>query len=1396
MTPLRSLLLLVAFAAPLSAQPLPVEDVPAPLRPWTGWALDGARDRLCPAVDGSAVCLWPGRLSLQAGSGGASFAFTLDADREIDVPLPGGDRRWPQGVTLDGQPAVVLASPEGRPLLRVARGAHRVEGRFAWERLPDSLAVPAEIGLLDLAVDGRSVPFPRRDQGGLLSLRQAGALAGSGEELQARVFRKLTDGIPLLLETRLVLDVSGRAREVALRGALPAGSQALSVAGELPARLDADGRLRVQVRAGTFTVTLTSRFEGRPERFGLPESGAPWPGQEVWVFEASERLRQVQVGGAPPIDPSRTDLPETWRQLPAFLMEGAAALTLDETRRGEPEAAPDQVALARTLWLDQDGGAFTVRDAFSGELGRTSRLELAAPGELGRVQVGREGQLVTQDPRTSRPGVELRQVKLAVEADSRLARSGALPAVGWNVGVQSLRAVVHLPPGWRLLAATGVDRASGSWASTWNLYAFFFVLITALAAHKLLGFRAALLTLAALVLLHGESDAPRLVWLSLLAALGLRRVSEARVLRALSGLWLALSLLALAWLAIPFLVDQVRGGLFPQVAEGRGIPAGGAFTVRAPQALDEAPAAPPAQAAPEEAERLKALGYVQEQAADAAKGDNANRPGRQAASSNESAGYGYQSSPALKKAYRQDPHAVIQTGAGVPSWSWESHTLTWSGPVAPDQRMRLWLLSPFANLLLALLRVLLTLALGVLVLASAFPALAERLRQWRAPAPPPATAAVALLAALLGAPSLSAQETPVPDAWPGAALLEQLKERLLRPAACAPDCVTTARLSLAVEGSELRIEAEVHAGARVAWRLPGPTESWVPAAVSVDGSPAEGRLARLGNGFLHLRLDPGVHLVRLAGPLPPRDSVTLQFGEKPRRATASASGWQVDGIREDGSADDSVQLSRRLAAGAAGSSAEGAYAPWLEVTRVLDIGVTWDVETIVRRVSPAGSPLLVKVPLLEGMLVTGDQQVKDGELLVNLGRDETEARWSATLAASEGRVLTLTAPEGKPWSEVWVVRCGLAWQCQAAGLPPVSRVAEGSLVPEYRPWPGEKLTVSFSRPAGVAGQTLTIDRARLRVAPGVRLEDATLELNLRASRTTPLTLTLPPGAEVQQLQLGGSDRPIRPEGTKLTLTVGPGQHALKVAWRRPGGLGLLHRAPLVDLGQPAVNAEVLLQLPAERWLLLTGGPAWGPAVLFWGYLIVIVVLALLLARAPRTPLSAVEWTLLALGLTQVPLAAAAVVAGWFLVLAWRQERVLARPLWHNLLQLALAGWTFVALVLLYAAVYQGLLVRPDMLVAGAGSSAAELRWYQDRVGGALPQPWALSLPLWTYRVAMLLWSLWLSLGLLRWLRWGWASFTSGSAWARAARPAPVPATPPAGAAAPESQPPAGPPSRS
>ena len=51
-----------------------------------------------------------------------------------------------------------------------------------------------------------------------------------------------------------------------------------------------------------------------------------------------------------------------------------------------------------------------------------------------------------------------------------------------------------------------------------------------------------------------------------------------------------------------------------------------------------------------------------------------------------------------------------------------------------------------------------------------------------------------------------------------------------------------------------------------------------------------------------------------------------------------------------------------------------------------------------------------------------------------------------------------------------------------------------------------------------------------------------------------------------------------------------------------------------------------------------------------------------------------------------------------------------------------------------------------------------------------------------YRGAMLAWSLWLALALLKWLKWGWTAFTAGGLWRTSPRMAPPvpPQIPPVG----------------
>jgi hypothetical protein len=111
------------------------------------------------------------------------------------------------------------------------------------------------------------------------------------------------------------------------------------------------------------------------------------------------------------------------------------------------------------------------------------------------------------------------------------------------------------------------------------------------------------------------------------------------------------------------------------------------------------------------------------------------------------------------------------------------------------------------------------------------------------------------------------------------------------------------------------------------------------------------------------------------------------------------------------------------------------------------------------------------------------------------------------------------------------------------------------------------------------------------------------------------------------------------------------------------------------------------------------------------------------------------------------------------------------------MQLGLVALTLLTLGLLFRAVAAGLLGQPEMQIAGNGSWAHSLHWYQDRFDKALPQAWVISAPLWLYRLLMLLWALWLANALLRWLRWGWEQFNAGGLW-RQPEPKASPATPP------------------
>lgn len=1361
---------LLAWVVPTRADALPPEAIPEHLRPWIDWVLADAGDARCPNIEGEPACVWPGRATLRLDRRGGTFELAVFVERLQYVALPGDPSAWPSAIEHvdgDGTTKIPVLDRDGHPMVELTPGAHQVRGRFTWTSLPEALAIPETIAFVDLRVEGEAIPLVKRDAGRLWlrSSLPSGDATTDPEHAELQVVRSIQDGVPVRIVTRLLWDVGGRAREIELPSPLVPGTIPLSVEGDLPLAIGPTGHLRVQLAPGHHEVTLIARTAGVPEALSSPPRADPWPAQEVWVWQPDDRLRAVEITGVAGIDPARTQLPEEWRSYGAYLVTPGDVMTLTATRRGEAQVPPNRLSVQRELWLDEAASAFTVRDQITGEMHQAWRLDLLA-GELGQVVIDQTPQLITNwptgDAQAPTQGVELRRSELHVTAVSRLPYATTLPAVGWNEDANVLSATLHLPPGWDVFASQGVDSMHGTWIASWNLFSVFYVLILSLAVARLVSLPAGFVAVLALMLGHGQSDAPEYLWASLIVLLALGRAVQApgwsRLFR---GAFYATGVVLLI-VMVTFAVAQMRHALYPHLSSGI------ALYPQTEMAFETRPELAPA---------VEPDADTPEEVAEADMDETSSMSKRRGPAQQKEGAYGGSSAPSRRPEPEMRPDVVVQTGPGIPEHTGPQWHLSWSGPVAHDHHIDLWLITPWLMRVLTVLRVLTMFLLGVWIWRALGPA----------PAPPPVTEApaaearsgdtmrapivAALLAGFAFIPSAHAEE-------PSPAMLSALRARLLETPACAPNCATVAQARI-VLGDTFSWTAEVHAGADTGVVLPGPDRNFTDLEVLVDGVPSIVVLRRAARGTL-LRLSPGVHRVEMRG-RPSSDRLVLELGTPPHHLEIEATGWASSGLDAQGRVESNAITLVREVTPVAGDPAKGqpnnqiTVPASYHVHRTIRLGVYGRVETQVKRTSDATQADTLELALISGEQVTTPGLVGTrGQVGLSFARGISEVAFEATLPAldkdPQGFELDVTAPPADATvTETWVLDCGILWHCTTSGVVSTSHLSGERHVLQFDPQPGETLHIEALQPSPADGRSMTIDAASLLLGPGVRLGRGELDVTLRTSRAQIHAVHIPPTADLEGVWVNDVPQSSRNEDGVVRVSLGVGTHKLRIHWQESEGLRALLRGPKVNLGAPAVNLRTIVDLPSDRWLLLAGGPAQGPAILLWGYLVLLLAAAILLSRLPRSPLRLGSWLLLGLGLTHVPAFVTVFVAAWFFAVSerprWVRSAFLQRhEFLRDLAQLALIGATMLFIGALTAAVYEGLVSSPDMDVEGAGSYGTRLVWFADRSDGVMPNVWVASVSIWVWRGVMLAWALWLASALLGWLRWAWKTSAEGGFW--------------------------------
>lgn len=1320
--------------------------IPSELQQWIPWVLYNQEEKLCSLSttgETTRYCSWPSSLKLNVKQDGADFSQEWLIESRSLVPLPGNSPFWPMDVKANGK-NILVSKDKGHPAIWLDPGKHTVTGKFSWKTLPENILIPPATGLVQLTLLEKKVTNLQLDEQGRLWFKHKKVPSKDSEEsLSIQVFRKIEDSIPLTQQLLIQLIVSGTPRQVTLGLKTDTSFTPLQLHSPLPARLDNESRLQLQVRPGQWQIQMTLRNTAplSPETLTMGDINGPWPTEEIWVFAADPKLRQIEISTVAAVDPSRTALPENWKSFPAYLIKTDGKMTLNQKNRGNPNPVPNRLKLHRKIWLDEQGGGLTAEDTISGTMTRGWRLNVSPSQILGKVDVAGNTRLITTLKDSKKIGVEVRQGSLALHAESRIDRAVnngqlTIPALGWDHNFQQLSIDLNLPPGWKLLMASGVDRVS-TWITRWTLLDIFLVLIIALATSRILGMGWGAVAIILLVLSFHQPGSPRYLWLPLLGLLGIQKVVTAKSGERLCRIISLLILTTIIIGSIPYMIREIRVGIYPQLEYGasreiiRPYPTDPDFQENKSRLPAEDTDAMVSSVSPQSRRSMAKLNHYNLE------------PGQP---------------PAKAKSIQIDPQDMIQTGPGLPAWEWKRIRLNWNGPVNPEQNISLFLLSPWHNTILAFVRVLLlTLFIGGFLRKCLFSGKIGNVRQ--------NTKILGLLLCILLPISLNAPaanaEVPSPE------ILQELQKRLLEPPKCGNQCATINICKISINDELLQVELQLDSLIRGAVPLPGSNRFFD--TIVLDGKAAQIlRLDAKGNSLI--RVEPGSHTVLLKKQLNGQNSLSFSFPLVPEQGQALLSHWSITGLHEDGRLDKQVSLKRispieNKEDRREGDSSTIQIPAFVRIERTLHLDLKWTVSTRIVRLSP-GTIIALDIPLLPSEHVTTESlHLTNQHVRINMGPDQKSFNYQSSMDPVDS--LKLSAAKTSSWTEQWFLDVSPIWHVETEGLPEINQTnPAGKRYPEYHPYPGESLQLSINRPQGVPGPTMTISKSKRVITPGLRATETTLLLSLTASRGLQHSITLPPGIDLQKSLINGKEFPLQLDKDKLIIPIRPGRQEIEIGWRSNNGVTRKLITEPVNIGAPSVNASIEMTVPSSRWILLTGGPRIGPAVLFWGELLVIILIALLLGRIKLTPLNTLQWLLLSVGLSQIPAPIAAVVIAWLLLLGLRKKRghEISQVVTFNILQVALVLLTLVALGALFFAIQQGLLGHPDMQIGGNGSNGHTLRWYQDRADTLLPSAWVITVPLLAYRITMLLWALWLASALLRWLRWGWDCFSDTTVW--------------------------------
>jgi hypothetical protein len=1339
----KALMLITIFVSPYLMAAVNTVNVPLELQQWQGWVIDQHPELKC-SFNSKAVarqCQWHSPLTIDIAKNTIVFSQDVLLEKQEWIMLPGSTDNWPQQLFVNGQAKSVMRF-QNSPALLLEPGQYAIKGLINSNNRASSLTLPSSTTFIDLTIDGKVVSRPNINGNRLLLTRVEPTPLKSADSVTVQVYRLIRDGYPLFLETQLNFSVSGEQRVERFGQVLPTGFEITDIRSALALHIKADGNMQVQLKPGRHTMTIKARLVANQNQF-TAQANENWPKQELWSFAPDRSYRIVDVQGSV-IDSSQTNMPKAWQSFSSYLVTPEKGLNLVERSRGDENPQQHNLRLDRSLWLNFSGDYFTTQENIQGSLGHLDRLSAQGDYKAGRVSINTQPVLITSI--NNDQGVEVLPGVFNLQSVGDI-KSREIIINPWNTDLSSASLRLNLPPGFSVFSVQGADSVTNDYLSDWNLWEIFIVILFVVVLFKQYGIVTSIAGLLYALVTHKIQDAPSV--LLLLAIVGFHfviNVLPKNRIRSFSVKLYQLSLVVVVLSFLPFAVQQVRLSIYPQLEKSNRIQVNS--NTREQVMFDDS---------------SNELMMSEMQSAPLMLEKSANKL-RAMSSSKEIS----QKDSYVEYDTNYQENEVIQTGPGMPSWQWNYANINLTSPVVSGQKIQIMIIPPWLNRILHLLSVLMFVLLAWLFFKGQkgqdldnADTPANKIEVAATSNTSAAKLSVTVLALLISLSVLQPQ--PAMASFPDQSLLDEYYQRLSAKDICYPDCVAINQLLVTTSNRTITLKMKVFAINQSALPLPINLADQLNVNISVDAQPVKA-LSRESQQAA-LLLTKGEHDILISIDVSELSQLNLSFANNPQITQVFGDAWQVSGLDKTNINNARLQF-RKIKPQALINDEKrltpDPIKPFVKVSRVFNLDLEWQVTTTVTRIAPVSGAMNVAVTLLDGESVTSRSiKVKDGLANVSFSNSARTVSWTSDLKKESS--FTLKATNSQEYYEQWRLVPSLKWHLDYQGIKPIK---SGNAHLTWQPVANDSLTVNMQRPEPIEGKSVAIDQASLSFTPGDRQSQSVLELSFRASKGGDYAIELPESASITNVSLNGDAIIYVQEKGKLLLPILPGTNTVKIDWLQLEPMAFMSRTPVLDIGS-ASNISIDFSVPRDRWVLALKGPLIGPAVLFWGVLVVVLAIGFVLGRQQWSPLKSWQWMLLGAGVTTSFWPITLIVVLWFVVLSKRHlminTQTAARR--YQFIQIGIALLSLIMLLALVLSVAKSLMFgTPDMQVVGNGSYASSLHWYQDTVSSTLPQALVISVPMWSYQLLMLLWSIWLSISLIGWLKWGWGKYSDQGLW--------------------------------